>query len=519
MNLKVLISGSDSIFDNYESDLKREMEQRFEEIDWRVKNYKHNKSVTTFLKGELEKRGLKFIGEDISLQNVNRRVCRPDLAFLCEDDFAILIEIKSSLPNHHDISRTEIQSIGQGEDEYFNMFVKEMQEKENCFEKLIDYVRHEIIFVVHDQDKHKFSEMVFPPNSRKELTFMLARDYNFQLWYWVFQRDKRDREIIKVEPLKRTQSSCQKLTQIPHLQTKSHGDFIYAMESVKFIHEKPVTEYTMAYLLTNLQGLIRKHTSEAEPDTYVWKSADDIHEIILVNHESLFGPIPKKGWIKEALEELVELGYVEKRHYKDDQYKIPLARRWAPKTIYEKFAEQQILKKYGLLKKRIMSRKRRSVEEFFIPNATYNQVKDIVLRVYESGGIITKDELKEKRNSADIHQEKNVACYLDLIEEKDGEILITKLGAKYAESDDSGQKGIFHDSANNKIPLYHFIFEKLSEERFLTKEQVCDEIQSRRDDPYSRKSIIAITNTIMNWLKTTGHCRYERRKKGYYFVQ
>jgi hypothetical protein len=254
-------------------------------------------------------------------------------------------------------------------------------------------------------------------------------------------------------------------------------------------------------------------------DSYVWKSVQDIHKIILDNHESLFGTVPKKGWIKEALEELVEFGYVEKKHDRDDQYKIPLVGRWAPKTIYEKFAEQQILRKYGLLKKRIISRGRKSVKEFFIPNATYNQVKDIVLKVYESGGIITKDELKKKRNSADIHQEKNVAWDLGLIEERDGEILITKLGTKYAESDDSGQKRIFHDSANDEIPLYHVVLERLREKRFLTKEQVRDEIQSRRDDPYSETSIIAISNTIMNWLKTTGHCRYERRKKTYHFVQ
>jgi hypothetical protein len=496
------------------------MEQRFTEIDGRVKGYKHNKSVTTFLKAILEERGLEFIGEDKSLRNVKGEECKPDLVFLCENDFAILIEIKSSLPNHHDIPKSKSPNTYQEEnDKYFNMFVNKMQKKKNCFEKLKDYGRHEMIFVVHDQDKHKFGEMVFPPNTRRELTFMLARDYNFQLWYWVFQKDKNDREIIKVELSRRTQSTCQKLVSFPYLYTETYEDFIYATESIKFIHEKPVTEYTMAYILTNLQGLLRKHIAESELDMHMWKSVKEIHEIILENHESLFGTVPRKGWIEEALEELVGLGYVEKKHNDNDQYKIPLEGRWAPKTIYEKFAEQQILKKYGLLKKRTISRRRELTKEFFIPNATYNQIKDIVIKVYESGGIITKDELKKKRNSVDIHQEKNVAWDLCFVEERDGEILITKLGTKYAECDDFGQRRIFHDSASDKIPLYRVIFEKLRERGFLTKKQVCNEIQSRREDPYSRTSIIAISNTIMNWLKNTGHCRYEKKRKKYYFIQ
>lgn len=303
------------------------------------------------------------------------------------------------------------------------------------------------------------------------------------------------------------------------LGTESQEEFIYATELVKFIRHKPPTEYTMAYILLNIQGLIRRSLSTSESPEYIWRGITDIHELVLNSHESLSGKVPRKRWIKEALEELVELGYVDVKRNKDDHYRIPLSGRWAPKSIYEDFSEKQILKKYGLLKKRTAGKKRKALKEFYIPNATYNQVKDIVLKVYESGGIITKDELKKRRNSADIHQEKNVAWDLGFIEERDGEILITKVGIKYAESDDSGQRKIFHDCANDKIPLYRVILEKLREKKFLTKEQVHDEIQNRREDPYSKTSIIAISNTIMNWLKNTGRCRYERKKKKYHFVQ
>lgn len=496
------------------------MEQRLNEIEKKVKSYEHNKNITTFLRLKLEEKGLEFIGEDKSLQNVKGEECRPDLVFLCENDFVILVEVKSSLPSLDDRPKKDGSNANQKEkDDYFNMFVNKMQEKKNCFKRLRDFSKHEIIFVVHDQDKHKFSEMVFPPNTREELTFMLARDYNFQLWYWVIQKDKKDREMIKVEPIGRTQSNCEKLIVYPNLRTESQEDFIYATELVKFIRHKPPTEYTMAYILMNIQGLVRNLSSKPELDEYIWEGVEDIHEIVLDSHESLSGKVPRKRWIKEALDELVELGYVDKKQNKDDQYRIPLSGRWAPKTIYEDFARRQILKKYDLLKKRIVVRKREALEEFYIPNATYNQVKDIVLKVYESGGIITKDKLKKRRNSADIHQEKNVAWDLGFIEERDGEILITKLGTEYAESDDFGQRNIFYDSAIDKIPLYRIIFEKLREKRFLTKEQVHDEIQSRRDDPYSKTSLVAISNTIMNWLKNTGYCRYERQTKKYHFIR
>lgn len=500
--------------------MKKEMEQRLSEIEKEVKDYEHNKNVTTFLKLKLEEKGLKFIGEDISLPNAEGEECRPDLVFLCENDFAVLVEVKSSLPSHYDIPKEDSSSTNQEEkDDHYNMFVKKMKKKENCFKKLREYSKHEIIFVVHDQDKHKFSEMVFPPNTRKELTFMLARDYNFQLWYWAIQKDKKDREMIKVEPIGRTHSTCEKLAVYPYLGTESQEEFIYATELVKFIRHKPLTEYTMAYILLNIQGLIRRSLSKSELPEYIWMGIKDIHETVLGSHESISGKVPRKRWIKEALEELVELGYVDVKQNEDGQYRIPLSGRWAPKSIYEDFSKRQILKKYGFLRKRIAARKRRTLKEFYIPNATYNQIKDIVLKVYESGGIITKDELKKRRNSADIHQEKNVAWDLGFIEERDGEILITKLGIEYAESDDFGQKSIFHDSAINKIPLYRIMVEKLREKKFLTKEQVRDEIQSRRDDPYSKTSLVAISNTIMNWLKNTGHCGYERQTKRYRFAK
>lgn len=204
------------------------MEQRLSEIEKKVKDYEHNKNVTTFLKLKLEEKGLKFIGEDISLQNVKEEECRPDLVFLCENDFAVLVEIKSSLPSHYDIPKEgSLHTNQEEEDDHYNMFVKKIQKKENCFKKLRNYSKHEIIFVVHDQDKHKFSEMVFPPNTRRELTFMLAKDYNFQLWYWAIQKDKKDREMIKVEPIGRTNSTCRKLTVYPYLVPQNCNSDIF----------------------------------------------------------------------------------------------------------------------------------------------------------------------------------------------------------------------------------------------------------------------------------------------------
>ena len=384
----------DSIFDDYENNLKEEIESAFSEMIKKIKDYEHNKNVTTFLKSELEKRGLKFIGEDVPLRNIIGEECRPDLVFLCESDFGILLEVKSSLPIHHDfLKEGELIANMEKKDEYFNMFVKKMLKKKNCFKKLNSFEKHEIIFVVHDHDKHKFSEMIFPPNTREELTFFLAKEYNFQLWYWVIQKDKKDKEMIKVESVRRTESACKELDIYPYLRTRSQDEFIYATELVKFIRLKPPIEYTMSYILMNIQGQFRRSIDKSEfkaLDEQVWKSAEEIHRIILDSHESLSGAVPRIKWIKEALEELVELGYIDKKQEEEDQYGISLSGRWAPKTIYEDFVEKQILNKYDLLKRRVTTRKRVPIEQYYIPNATYNQIRDIVLKVYQAGGIISK---------------------------------------------------------------------------------------------------------------------------------
>ena len=127
--------------------MKKEMEQRLNDIEKEVRNYEHNKNITTFLKLKLEEKGLEFIGEDKSLPNVKGEECRPDLVFLCENDFVILVEVKSSLPSFEDRPKKNGSNAHQREnDDFFNMFVNKMQEKRNCFKKLRDFSKHEIIF-------------------------------------------------------------------------------------------------------------------------------------------------------------------------------------------------------------------------------------------------------------------------------------------------------------------------------------------------------------------------------------
>lgn len=444
------------------------------------------------------------MGEEIKICNIKNKICEPDLLFYYGEEFGILFEVKSFLPEIKDITKNG---------KIYNKFVNTLIKKEKYFEKMKDFSKHEVIFVVHGDDEYKFRKMVFPPKNREELSFFLRSKFNFQLWTWDIREDRSTSQGLRIKPAI-GKSNCKKI-RMPYLSTRDYLDFIQMKNKKRFIRSKPEIEYTMAYILLSVPGLIYKEIESNMLDRAEdqWQTAKEIHHLVLEDKVGLEDYLPKSQWIEEALSRLTEIYMIEK---KDNKYRIPLSRRYVRETLYEIFAEKEVKLKYGILRKRSVSRKRKEIKRIYIPNSTYNMILNIVQSTYEEGGVIEKENLKKKRKSKDVHQEKNSAWALGFIEERKEKIIITDLGTEFAESEDYRRRTIFHNQALEKIPLYRIIFEKLKGKSSLTKKEIEEEIQTKRKEKYKKSSLNAISGAIVNWLKNTGYCKHE---EGIYLYQ
>jgi len=408
--------------------------------------YNKNVLIASFLKEELKKRGLSYLAGELKIYNVKDEECEPDLLFLCNKNFGILFEVKSSLPDEKDIEDKD--------GKIYNKFVKTLIRKKKYFEKMKDFPKHEVIFVIHGDDLYKFVKLVFSPDNREELKFFLKEEFNFQLWIHDIGKRKKNRE--KTEGLRISpaigKSNCNKLDVEDFLSDSQNLTQLKVQK--RFIRTKPPVEYTMQYILFKIPSLIEKEI-ENNPTQNIsemqWKTAEEIHQLILGEGVGLEKHLPLKQWIKEALSLLVNIYMIEK---KGDKFYIP-KKRYHEETFYEIFAEKEVELSHGILRKRGISRKRRKkVEGIYIPNSTYNMISSIIKSTYEEGGVIDKEDLKKKRGSRDIHQEKNSAIYLGFVEEHEGKIMITNIGIEFVKSEEYGRRMIFHSQALEKVPLY-----------------------------------------------------------------
>jgi hypothetical protein len=259
----------------------------------------------------------RFIGIEHNLQNSNGTIVTPDIVATFDSDRkGLMFEMKWSLPLDDELLEKEIKELK-----------KYAIPSTNWRKDIHEVDTQDLILICHIDDVKRVIEMVKNLSQNADQSH-LAQE-GFAVWSWTITPSKAGerKEELRLFPVygKTRNQKIEELINQPGGILIPEGVLTYLRFTFTFIKEKPPIQYTMTVLIQNILSTFQRSPERESYNIHIDSIYERAKTFFPSWHEYDTSTIQmKRRWIREALEELHELGLCDQAPDKDDLWKIPI---------------------------------------------------------------------------------------------------------------------------------------------------------------------------------------------------